>query len=340
MSADTQTFDKKFDTAQIMRQVLLALLPGVITTIWFLGLGVVANILLAIAFCLCCEALALYLCGQAIAANLRDGSALVTAVLLGLALPPFAAWWLILIGAAGAVLLVKQTYGGLGQNIFNPAMAGYVLILLLFPAQLAHWSSPAALDGYALDGYTMATALDSFKQNRALTVADWWRTHAQFGNWGGYGWEWINLAFVGGGLYLLQQKIISWQIPASVLLALGFIAAVFYDNGSSASGGSPLYHWLSGATMLGAFFIATDPATSATTARGRLCYGALIGVSIYAIRRWGHYPDSIAFAVLLGNSAAPLFDKLDLLLRARSTPKTQHVETAAQPGEPGAQHDE
>ncbi|HSB97188.1 MAG TPA: RnfABCDGE type electron transport complex subunit D [Spongiibacteraceae bacterium] len=351
MSADTQAAARKFDTAQIMRQVLLALLPGVVATIWFLGSGVVVNILLSVVCCLGCEALAFYLYQQAIAPNLRDGSVLITAVLLGLALPPFAAWWLILLGAIAAVLLAKQAYGGLGQNIFNPAMAGYAVILLLFPAQLAHWSSPAPIasgyttSGYALDGYTMATALDSFKQNHAFTVADWWRAHAQFGSWGGYGWEWINLAFLGGGLYLLQQKIFSWQIPISVLLALGLLAAIFYDNGSSASGGSPFYHWLSGATMLGAFFIATDPATSATTARSRLCYGALIGALIYVIRSWGHYPDSIAFAMLLGNSAAPLLDKLDTLLRtgsarAKGSDEAQRIEIERQRGETGAQHGE
>jgi len=321
MSASLPNAAKPFDTALIMRQVLLALLPGIVTTIWFLGVGVVVNILLSITFSIGYEALALYLRKKPIAPNLLDGSVLITALLLALALPPFAEWWVILLGASAAILLTKQAYGGLGQNIFNPAMAGYALILLLFPAQLAHWLSPAApLDGYALDGYTMATALDTFKQNRAFTVADWWRTHAQFGSWGGYGWEWINLAFLGGGLYLLQQKIFSWQIPVGVLAALGLIGAMFYDNRSSASGGSPFYHWLSGATMLGAFFIATDPATSATTARGRLLYGALIGMLIYVIRRWGHYPDGIAFAVLLGNSAAPLLDKLSALFRRNDKP--------------------
>jgi electron transport complex protein RnfD len=324
VSIPLQTTAKKFDSAQMMRQVMLALLPGIVATIWFLGLGVAFNIVLTVLFCVGCEALALYLGKQPIAPNLLDGSVLITALLLGLALPPFAAWWLILIGAAGAILLAKQAYGGLGQNIFNPAMAGYALLLLLFPAQLAHWSSPAAPP----DGYTMATALDSFKQNRAFTVADWWRTHAQFGSWGGYGWEWINLAFLGGGFYLLQQKIFSWQIPLSVLASLALCAAIFYDNGSSASGGSPLYHWLSGATMLGAFFIATDPATSATTAKGRLCYGALIGALIYVIRTWGHYPDSIAFAVLLGNSTAPLLDKLGALYRhnGNAPAGAEHVE--------------
>lgn len=297
---------QKFDSAQTMRQVVLALLPGIGIAIGFLGWGVLFNIVLAALCAALCEALALFARKRPIKSTLRDGSVLITAALLGLALPPFAPWWLILCGATVAMLLAKHAYGGLGKNSFNPAMVGYIAVLLTFPAQLAHWPAIAQ----PLDGYTMATALDAFKQNRAFTVADWWHAHAQFGRWGGYGWEWINLAFLGGGLYLLQQKIIGWQIPAAMLLALGFSAAVFYDNGSSASGGSPLFHWLSGATMLGAFFIATDPVTAAKTNRGKLCYGALIGILVYTIRRWGHYADGIAFAVLLGNAVAPLLDKL------------------------------
>jgi Na+-translocating ferredoxin:NAD+ oxidoreductase subunit D len=303
MSGVSQASGNAIDSEQTLRQVLLALLPGFATTIWFLGWGVIFNCVLAIVFSLGCEALTKYFRKRPIVVTLSDSGAWITALLIGLALPPFAAWWLIALAATGAVVL-KQMCGD--RAFFNPAMAIYALLLLIFPAQFAHWSSPAA----PLDGYTMATALDTFKQNRAFTVTDWWKMHPQFGAWGGYGWEWINLAFLGGGLYLLQQKIIGWQIPIALLATLALCAAIFYDNGSSASGGSPFYHWLSGATMLGAFFIATDPASSSNTAIGRLCYGALIGVGIYAIRSCGHYADGVAFAVLLGNGGAPLLDKL------------------------------
>lgn len=304
---------KQFDIARTMRAVLLAMLPGIVVTIWFLGAGVAFNIILAALFSIGFETLALYLRKEPIIPQLRDGSVLITALLLSLALPPFAPWWIILCGCAGAILLGKHCYGGLGQNIFNPAMTGYVLMLLAFPAQLAHWPVPTP----RFDGYTMATALDTFHQNKAFTVQAWWQSHAQFGQWGGYGWEWINLAFLGGGLYLLWQKIFSWHIPVAMLAALGFCAAMFYDNGSSASAGSPLYHWLTGATMLGAFFIATDPATAATTPISRLIYGALIGVLIFAIRTWGHYPDGVAFAVLFANGATLLLDKLNPDIFAR-----------------------
>lgn len=307
-----------FDIGGTMRTVLLAMLPGIVVAIWFLGAGVAFNIVLAALFGVGFEALALHLRKQPIAPQLRDGSVLITALLLSLALPPFAPWWIIACGCAGAILLGKQCYGGLGQNIFNPAMTGYVLVLLAFPAQLSHWPVPTARPiGEGFDGYTMATALDAFHQNHAYTVQAWWQSHAQFGQWGGYGWEWINLAFLGGGLYLLWRKIFGWQVPVAMLAALGLCAAAFYDNGSSASAGSPLFHWLTGATMLGAFFIATDPATAATTRSGRVVYGALIGVLVFAIRSWGHYPDGVAFAVLLANGATLLLDKLNPGMLAR-----------------------
>ncbi len=344
---------KSFDIANTLRTVLLAMLPGVIVAIWFLGLGVLFNIVLAALFALASEAFALWLRNlktqradaiplfekgglggishdrrtlqaREIPRSLRepppfskgatallDGSALITATLIALALPPFAPWWIILIASAVAILLGKHCYGGLGQNVFNPAMAGYALVLLAFPAQLAQWPALAATAAQHLDGYTSATVLDTFKQNHAFTVADWWRQHAQFGEWGGYGWEWINLAFLGGGAFLLWRKIFSWHIPVAMLATLGLCAAAFYDNGSSASAGSPLFHWLSGATMLGAFFVATDPATAASTKLGRLLYGAMIGALIFTIRHAGHYADGVAFAVLGANAAALLLDRID-----------------------------
>lgn len=160
-----------------------------------------------------------------------------------------------------------------------------------------------------IDAFTGATALDSFRQQQgAQLVSEFNASSPLMGKWSGLGWEWINIGFLFGGLYLLFKKIISWHIPAGVLGALALCALLFHDGGSSQSTGSPLFHLLGGATMLGAFFIATDPVTAATTARGRLIYGALIGTVIFVIRAWGNYPDGVAFAVLLGNFAAPLID--------------------------------
>ncbi len=154
----------------------------------------------------------------------------------------------------------------------------------------------------------MATPLDVLKQNNTELLQELWDKTPQFGTWAGLGWEWANIGFLAGGLVLLYKKIFTWHAPISMLLALTIMSSIFYDSGSSASGGSPLFHLLSGATMLGAFFIVTDPVTSAVSNRGRMIYGALIGVLIYVIRMWGNYPDAVAFAVLLMNFAAPLLD--------------------------------
>ena len=298
---------KSFDVQRLMLRVLLAMLPGIAVSVLYLGFGVLVNIALAALFASAFELTAQSLRGRQRPLRKQDGSVWVSAALIGLAIPPSAPWWIVLIAAAGAILLAKHAYGGLGQNIFNPAMAGYALVLVLFPAQLSgHWPAPEG----QFDGYTMATALDMFKQNHSLTIDEWWRAHAQFGDWGGYGWEWINLAFLCGGLYLLQQKIFSWHTPVCLLVAMGLLAALFYDNGSSGSAGSPLYHWFSGATMLGAFFVATDPVTAPVSKRGLMLYGALIGALIFCIRAAGQYPDGVAFAVLLANAVTPLLDRL------------------------------
>jgi electron transport complex protein RnfD len=158
------------------------------------------------------------------------------------------------------------------------------------------------------DGATMATPLDVVRQNSSLLINDLWAQNPQFGLWAGVGWEWVNIAFLAGGLWLLYKRVFTWHAPVAMLAALALMAALFYDGGSSASGGSPLFHLLSGATMFGAFFIVTDPVTSAVSLRGRLIYGALIGVLIYIIRVRGNYPDAVAFAVLIMNFAAPFID--------------------------------
>ena len=159
-----------------------------------------------------------------------------------------------------------------------------------------------------IDGFTMATPLDLVRQNDSLLLTDLINEYPQFGRWSGYGWEWANLGFLVGGLFLLHRKIFTWHTPVSMLLAIAIMSALFYDGGSSNSAGSPLFHLLGGATMFGAWFIATDPVSSAVSNKGRIIYGAGIGVLTFIIRKWGNYPDAVAFAVLLMNFSAPLID--------------------------------
>ena len=309
-------------TQRVMQNVLLATIPGIIVLTHFFGFGTLINIVWGSIVALACEALALKLRRRPLGFYLKDYSALVTAVLLCIALPPYAPWWLIAVGIASSILLAKHLYGGLGYNPFNPAMVGYVILLISFPIQMTAWAPPRGLGelpGFiealqacftpaAYDGTTMATPLDLLKQNNSLLIKDLWNQYPQFGRWSGLGWEWANIAFLAGGVWLLYQRIFTWHAPVAMLVTLGLLAAIFYDGGSSASGGSPLFHLLGGATMFGAFFIVTDPVSSAVSLRGRLIFGALIGVLIYTIRIKGNYPDSVAFAVLIMNFAAPFID--------------------------------
>ncbi len=310
-------------TQRVMQYVLLATVPGIIVLTYFFGFGTLVNIVWGCIVAVACESLALKLRRRPLGFYLKDCSALVTAFLLCIALPPYSPWWLIAVGIASAILLAKQLYGGLGYNPFNPAMAGYVILLISFPVQMTSWAPPLGTAGdppgvwQALqacfspglyDGVTMATPLDVLKQNNSLLIEDLWLQNPQFGTFGGLGWEWVNLAFLAGGAWLLYQRIFTWHAPVAMLASLSLLSAIFYDGGSSASGGSPLFHLFSGATMFGAFFIVTDPVTSAVSLRGRLIYGALIGVLVYVIRVRGNYPDAIAFAVLIMNFAAPFID--------------------------------
>lgn len=313
--------------SQVMLMVILACLPGGSALIFFFGWGVAFNLFWLALLSIAMEAAVLLVRGEPVLSQLRHCSSLVTAVLLALALPPTAPWWLGAAGALIATIVAKQLHAGNGRHIVNPAMAAYAALLLLFPLQMTRWLPPEGASVVApsfndavmlfldrdssagIDAFTGATALDSFRQERGGQLFVEFMAASPFmGSWGGLGWEWVNVGFLMGGAYLVYRRIITWHIPVSLLAALAIWALLFHDGGSSASKGSPLFHLFSGATMLGAFFIATDPVTSPATTRGKLLYGALIGSLIFALRAWSTYPDGVAFAVLFGNLAAPLLD--------------------------------
>ncbi|WP_439510793.1 electron transport complex subunit RsxD [Marinimicrobium koreense] len=336
-------------TGQLMRLVVFATLPGLVAMTLAFGWGSLFNVLLASASALAFEALVMKLRGRPVLFYLRDCSALVTGVLLGLALPPYCPWWLVVTGSGIAIILAKQLYGGMGYNPFNPAMVGYVVLLISFPVEMTQWAAPAAtlaegqslmglaegfkqiVAGVPVDGYTAATPLDVMKQNSGQTMADLYASDPTLSaGWlAGAGWEWVNLGFLLGGAFLLYQRVFTWHAPVAMLVALTVMSVLFFD-GSSASNGSPVFHLLSGATMFGAFFIVTDPVSSAVSVRGRLVYGTLIGVLLYVMRAWSNYPDAVAFAVLLANFAAPFIDYYTLprtyghTKARRATEKEEH----------------
>jgi len=320
-------------TQRVMLTVIAATLPGLITLTYFFGWGTLINVIMAALFAVASEAFILKLRNKPMPFYLLDCSAVVTGLLLGLSIPPTSPWWLILIGSTFAIIIVKQLYGGLGSNPFNPAMAAYVLLLISFPVEMTSWLPSTTelsfiqsiqitflgtIGELPLDGFTMATPLDSLKSaTRELGLLpnyELYKVAEQSPVFGfrpvlglySLGWCQVNLAFLAGGLFLLYKRVIHWHIPLAMLISLVAVSTLFFIF--DRSNGSPLFHILSGGTMLGAFFIATDPVSAATSPRGRLLFGALIGLLIYIIRTWGGYPDAIAFSVLLLNLAAPTID--------------------------------
>lgn len=316
------------NVSRVMLRVAYALLPAIAGSLWLFGWGVLVNLLVAISTALGSEAAVLALRRRPILITLRDGSALVTAMLLAIALPPLAPWWLVAVGSAFAIVFAKQLYGGLGFNPFNPAMAGYVLLLVSFPQEMTSWAAPAGLrgadlglvqtllysltgtlpDGIPVDALTSATVLDTLKVQlgMAQTVSEV-RSSSLFGHLGGRGWEIVNGLILLGGLWLLWRRVITWHVPVAMLGSLTLIATLFHLIAPEHYV-DPLFHLASGGAMLGAFFIATDPVSGATSARGQLVFGIGMGLLIYVIRTWGGFPDGVAFAVLLMNMAAPTID--------------------------------
>ncbi len=331
MQFETESFPKSIDNSrlgQLMREVLYALVPGTLLMIWFFGWGVISNLFLAILFSLSLEAIMLKLRKRPLRPFLTDYSAVITGWLLALSIPAFAPWWLILIGSFFAIVIAKQLYGGLGYNPFNPAMVGYVVLLVSFPVEMVNWFAPVnnsmASIGFTdmlqlvftgmpdtpeWDAMTMATPLDTLKIGLGLDKPLAELTQGKsFGVLAGAGWEWISLGYLCGGLWMIYRKIISWHIPLTLLATLALISAIFWGYDASTHS-SPLFHLLAGGTMLGAFFIATDPVSASTTPWGKIFYAAGIAFFIYLIRVWGSgYPDGVGFAVLIMNMAVPLID--------------------------------
>jgi electron transport complex protein RnfD len=212
-------------------------------------------------------------------------------VLLAVAIPSIASWWIIVLGVFFAIVFGKHLYGGLGHNPFNPAMLAYVFLLISFPLEMTRWQSEFFMplsDAFEtvylnipIDAMTSATQLEKFVDKYSASF-------------------FINLAFLVGGLYLLVRRVIYWHIPTATLLSISVFAFIFDLNVG--------FHLLTGATMLGVFFIATDPVTAATTVRGRLIFGVLCGFIVIIIRKFGNYPDGFAFAILLANLCVPLID--------------------------------
>ncbi|MEW8586183.1 MAG: RnfABCDGE type electron transport complex subunit D [Candidatus Thiodiazotropha sp.] len=314
-----------------MGLVLLALLPATLYGLYLFGWPAIflfgTTILAALIF----EAGSLRLAGKRVRPFLLDGSALLTGWLLAMTLPPWAPWWVGVVGAFLAIVIGKQVFGGIGQNLFNPAMVARVALLISFPLEMTLFHAPVPLfsaqapgflDSLAitfgqsdqLDAVSSATTLDHLKtelgRGVALETASGGvgsLSQLTLGEASGSLGETSALLLLLGGLFLIHKRIITWHIPLAMLGSLALLATIFHLIDPQSYVG-PLTHLLSGAAILGAFFIATDLVTSPVSIRGQLLFGAGVGLLVYAIRTWAGYPEGVAFAVMLMNACTPLID--------------------------------
>lgn len=307
----------------IMLQVSVALVPGILCYAWIMGWGVILQCLLAILFATALESIVLLIRRIPVKPFLFDGSTVVTALLFAICLSPYAPWWANLTGITFGVIIIKHCYGGLGQNIFNPAMAGYVFTLLCFPMELSIYPDPRNYPGFLdtiriingnfphyPDAITGATVLSTLKSGlHGMKMISEISQSPVFGVLAGRSTEWITTLWFAGGIFLIVRKIIKWQVPVVFLGTMFLISLVFYWFDSSHYP-SPVFTLFAGGSMLAAFFIITEPVSSSTTPAGRLLFAAGTAIIAYIIRTWGNYPDGIAFAVLIMNFSAPLLDRM------------------------------
>lgn len=315
---------------RVMQLVLIALAPATLAGFWLFGYPALYLWCVTVLACVAAEAVCANVAGRAVRPALADGSAVLTGALLALSLPPWAPWW---IGAAGgvfAIVVAKHAFGGLGQNLFNPAMAARVMLLISFPVEMTAWLAPqsAALDpGNALaalgvtfgsglpDAIASASLLGHVKTeaSRGLTLAQslagqWDALAAGVGRRAGSLGETSALLLAAGGLFLVLRGVIGLRIPLAYLAGVAVPAALAHGL---APGHylPPLVHVLTGGVVLAAFFIATDYVTSPSTPLGQWGFGLGCGLLTWIIRTWGAYPEGVAFAVLLMNAATPLIDR-------------------------------
>jgi electron transport complex protein RnfD len=310
----------------VMMLVMFALLPGILAYIFFFGIGVLLNLTIAIITALISEYFVLKIRNLPVKLFITDGSAVVAASLLALSIPSIAPWWIIVIGTLFTIIIAKHFYGGLGSNLFNPAMVGYAVLLISFPAVMTKWPLPAShlLDfniaqqiqiffygtKEMIDSVSSATPLDYIKTQIFLgTPFDLNFTNGMPINSYFNASIIISLSFLLGGVFMWWIKIITWHLPVTFLLSLALISAIFWLIDSSQYL-PPFIHLFSGGTLLCAFFIITDPVSGPTTAKGKIFFAFGVALLVYLIRVFGGYPEGIAFAVIFMNICVPLIDSL------------------------------
>ena len=309
----------------VMAQVIFALFPGIFLTAIIFGLAVLAQLMIAIITVGAAECLASHLRNEPPLEGLHDGAWLVLAFIVAISLPPYCPWFITVMAAACGSLIGKHIFGGTGQNLFNPAMVGIVFVLVCFPKLSTYWPTYNAASSISFRealGLIFAAGEKSVDVVSGATLLEFERTQislaamrsefsdaALYGIFAERGWEWVNLAYLAGGLYLCWRRMIRVTIPLWFLAGLFAVSAFAYGFDSERFAG-PLLHWFTGATMLCAFFIATDPVSSPTGKRASIAYALTLAALVFIFRTYGEYPDGVAFAVVLANVLVPIYDRI------------------------------
>ena len=298
-------------TKKIMYSVIIALMPAFLFSIYYFGFSAVRVTLIAVAACVLTEWLIqkFLIKGEC---TIGDGSAIITGMLLAFNLPSNIPAWMIIVGSIVAIGIGKMSFGGLGNNPFNPALVGRVFMLISFPVAMTTWPAPQPLFGSQIDGFTGATLLGYVKEGiskgvsaNELTVYENIEPLIYSGSLGEIG----SIAIIIGGLFLIFRKVIDWQTPVIIIATAGIIATVCWliDPTQFVH---PMIHIFGGGMMLGAFFMATDMATSPMTMKGKIVFAIGIGALTIIIRLWGAYPEGMSFAILIMNAFVPLINKM------------------------------
>jgi len=302
-------------TKKIMWGVIYSMIPAMLVSIYFFGLDAMRVIFLSVAASIFFEwAIQKYLIkGED---TIADGSAIITGILLAFNVPANLPWWIILIGALVAIGMGKMSFGGLGKNPFNPALVGRVFLLISFPVQMTSWPKPMPIFQGLADAVTGPTALGIMKEGLSAgkSVQDLMASpempsylNLMTGDMAGSLGEMSAIALILGGLYMLWKKIITWEIPVSILLTVVIFSGIFWliDPTSYVN---PMFHLLTGGIMLGAIYMATDMVSSPMTSKAQIVYGIGIGLITIIIRVWGAYPEGVSFAILIMNATVPLLN--------------------------------
>lgn len=286
-----------------MYGVLIALIPAFLVSLYYFGLGALIVTVVSVVSCMLCEFLIQkFLLKKT--PTIWDGSAILTGILLAFNLPSNLPVWIIILGAIVAIGVGKMSFGGLGNNPFNPALVGRVFLLISFPVQMTSWPRPIPFNTTYIDAETGATTLAMIKGHFGQLPGT---VDLLIGNMGGSLGEVSAIALLIGLVYMLVRKIITWYIPVSILATVFIFTGILYLVNPEAYA-SPLIHLLSGGLLLGAIFMATDYVTSPMTTRGMLVYGTGIGIITVVIRVFGAYPEGVSFAILIMNAFTPLIN--------------------------------